>query len=440
MIQILQLLLSLSILVVLHELGHYLAAKFFGCRVEKFYLFMDWPYALFKKKIGETEFGIGCAPLGGYVKIAGFVDESMDSEGFESEPESWELRAKPAWQRLIIMLGGIFVNLILAWVIYSMIAFSWGEKYTPMSSLVDGFSFSPSAKKLGFVDGDQILSIDGEVLAEYDPMLMSVILFEGAENIKVLRGGVEKNIEIQESVVNKIIKGIERGSGPFMSPNVRWLVGGFVDGAPSKKSGVEVGDRILSIDSLPTLFYQPQAVFEYLSLRKNTNVSLKVNRGFNTFFIDVPVGDDGKIGIFPSNGEYEKLRTYSFFNSFSAGLDKTSRMIKMYVGQIKTMFNPSTGAYKHMGGFISIGQMFPSDWNWLVFWSMTALLSIILAIMNLLPIPALDGGHALIAVIEMVSGKKIPLKVLMPLQVAGMVLLLGLVLYANGMDVWRLFN
>jgi len=440
MIQIIQLLLSLSILVILHELGHYLAAKFFGCRVEKFYLFMDWPYALFKKKIGETEFGIGCAPLGGYVKIAGFVDESMDSAGFESEPEPWELRAKPAWQRLIIMLGGIVVNILLAWFIYSMVALSWGEKYIPMSSLVDGFSFSENGEKLGFEDGDQIISIDGEKLVEYDRMLMSTLLFEGANSVSVFREGRIKSIEIKDAVVKEIIQNIEQGSEPLLSPNLGWFVGSFPSGSSAKKSGVEVGDRIMAIDSLATTYYNQGEVFNYLASCSLKPVSLKIERSFKTFVINVPIDEDGKLGVFPSIDRYEKVRTYSLLGSFSAGLKKTKRVVKMYVGQVKTMFNPSTGAYRHMGGFITIGQMFPSEWNWLVFWSMTALLSIILAIMNLLPIPALDGGHALIALVEMISGKKIPIKVLMPLQVAGMIILFGLVLYANGMDVWRLFN
>ena len=439
MTQLIQLLLSLSILVVLHELGHYLAAKFFGCRVEKFYLFMDWPYALFKKKIGETEFGIGCAPLGGYVKIAGFVDESMDSSGFESEPQPWELRAKPAWQRLIIMLGGIVVNILLAWFIYSMIALSWGEKYTPMSSLVDGFSFSESGEKLGFEDGDQIISIDGEKLVEYDPMLMSTLLFEGANSVSVFREGGIKSIEINDAVVKEIIQGIGQDSEPLLSPNFGWFVGSFTEGSSAKESGVEVGDRILAIDSLETQYYNQNGL-NYLASCSLKTISLKIERSFKTFVINVPLGEDGKLGVYQSLDRYEKVRKYSLLSCFSAGLKKTKRVVKMYVGQVKTMFNPSTGAYRHMGGFITIGQMFPSEWNWFVFWTMTAMLSVILAIMNLLPIPALDGGHALIALAEMVSGKKIPIKVLMPLQVAGMIILFGLVLYANGMDVWRLFN
>ena len=445
MIQVLQLLLSLSILVILHEFGHYAAARFFGCRVEKFYLFMDWGMgkwdgSLFKKKVGETEFGVGWAPLGGYVKIAGFIDESMDVDGVESEPKYWELRSKPAWQRLIVMLGGIFVNIILAWFIYSSILFYWGEQYLPMEKLVDGFSFNEGGEWLGFQDGDQIKSIDGVELTEYDPMfVVSSILFDGAQRVEVLRGNESMLLTLDASLINHVISNMQSYEGNLISPNFRWVVGEVFPTSPLKKTVLKEGDRIIAIDTLKTTFLT-KGVREYLMSRAGQKISLtyedtKLRRGVITCIVP----DDGFLGV-DLGVEYHKNKKYSFLQSIPAGFNKTSGMVKMYWGQIKTIFNPKTGGYKHVGGLISIGKMFPGNWNWLSFWSMTALLSIILAIMNLLPIPALDGGHALIAIIEMVSGKKLPLSVLMPLQLVGMVLLFALLIYANGMDVVRLFN
>ncbi|MAQ69846.1 MAG: RIP metalloprotease RseP [Flavobacteriales bacterium] len=440
MIQFLQFLLSLSILVVLHEFGHYITARMFGCRVEKFYLFMDWPYALFKKKIGDTEFGIGCAPLGGYVKISGFVDESMDDGGLEKEPEAWELRGKPAWQRLIVMLGGIIVNVVLAWFIYSMIAFSVGQKYIPIENLKDGFTFSEDAKRLGFEDGDQLVSMGGVVLKEFDPMMiMSGVLFEGETEIVVLRSGQKINLNIDKSIVNDIIKNLSQESPPLMEPNIKWIVGGVVESSVAEDAGLEVGDRIIFINDFNTIYYNNN-VREYLLTQAGQNVVLTIDRLGKKYPVKVALGDDGFLGVIPSAGDYEKIKTFSFLKSFSAGFKKTKETIAMYWGQVKTIFNPATGAYKHLGGMITIGSMFPGEWNWLTFWSMTAFLSIILAVMNLLPIPALDGGHALIAFGEMLTGKKLPIKVLMPLQIVGMVILLMLVLYANGMDIVRLFN
>ncbi len=445
MIQILQLLLSLSILVVLHEFGHYAAARFFGCRVEKFYLFMDWGVSgwsgsLFKRKFGDTEFGIGWVPLGGYVKIAGFIDESMDSKGVESEPQEWELRSKPAWQRLIVMLGGIFINVVLAWFLYSIILFYWGEKYIPMEKLVDGFSFNEGGELLGFQDGDKIKAIDGVDLMEYDPMfVMSSILFEGAQSVDLIRNNETITLFLDKSAINTVISNIQTYEGNVISPNFKWIVDEIFSTSPLKSSLLKEGDRIVKIDSLDTQFITTEAKKYLLSkVGKSIKLTYRDSRS-NENTIKLTVPNDGLLGVGITRGYYDDKR-YTFGGSISAGFKKTSETIKMYWGQVKTIFNPKTGGYKHVGGLISIGKMFPGDWNWLAFWSMTALLSIILAIMNLLPIPALDGGHALIALIEMISGKKLPLSVLMPLQIIGMVLLFTLLIYANGMDVVRLFN
>tara|TARA_B100000965_G_scaffold364057_1_gene347431 strand:- start:882 stop:2204 length:1323 start_codon:yes stop_codon:yes gene_type:complete len=440
MIQALQLLLSLSILVVLHEFGHYITAKMFGCRVEKFYLFMDWKFAIFKRKIGETEFGLGWLPLGGYVKISGFVDESMDDSGLDTPPEPWELRAKPAWQRLVVMLGGVVVNILLAWFIYSMILFSWGETYMPIKALDSGFSFNEGGEMLGFVDGDILISIDGAELIEYDPMnIASAILFEGAKDVQLIRSGKNMSLEIDPSSVNRVINNIGSFSGNLIEPNIKWFVGGFVPGSLGEKYGLKTGDQITLVNKMQTPFYNNE-IREYLQSQANKTVLLTILRNGYVKELSIPLSEDGFLGVIPSTEKYEKTRSFSFLQSFPAGFIKTKKMTNMYWGQVKTIFNPKTGGYKHVGGVISIGKMFPGEWNWFVFWSMTALLSIILAIMNLLPIPALDGGHALIALGEMLTGKKLPIKILMPLQIAGMIMLFALLIYANGMDVIRLFN
>ena len=440
MIQFLQLILSLAILVVLHEFGHYITAKFFGCRVEKFYLFMDWKFALFKKKIGETEFGVGWLPLGGYVKIAGFVDESMDDEGLESPPQPWELRSKPAWQRLIVMLGGIIVNILLAWFIYSMILFSWGESYLPVENIRDGFSFNEGFEKLGFVDGDQLLSIDGVDLFEYDgQMVVSSILFDGAKNVVVKRGDKIVSVQIDPDSVNNIINNIQIYSGALITPNIRWVVGEFLPNSVGERAGLIKNDRIIAINDFKVDFFTSD-VTSYLQSLAGQQITLTIERGSDWIKeLDMVLGEDGMVGVVPSRVGYER-RSYSFLKAIPAGFKKTQNTIAIYWGQVKTIFNPKTGGYKHVGGVISIGKLFPGEWNWLHFWSMTAFLSIILGVMNLLPIPALDGGHALIAVLEMLSRRKIPLKVLMPLQVVGMILLFAILIYANGMDVIRLFN
>ena len=440
MIQAIQLLLSLSILVVLHEFGHYITAKMFGCRVEKFYLFMDWKFAIFKRKIGETEFGLGWLPLGGYVKISGFVDESMDDSGLDTPPEPWELRAKPAWQRLVVMLGGVVINILLAWFIYSMILFSWGETYMPIKTLDDGFSFNEGGEMLGFVDGDILISIDGTELIEYDPMnIASAILFEGAKDVQLIRSGKSMTLEIDPNSVNSVINNISSFSGNLIEPNIQWIVGGFVPGSLGEKHGLKTGDQITLVNKMQTPFYSNE-IREYLQSQANKTVLLTILRDGYIKELSIPLSEDGFLGVIPSTKKYEKTRSFSFLQSFPAGFIKTKKMTSMYWGQVKTIFNPKTGGYKHVGGVISIGKMFPGEWNWFVFWSMTALLSIILAIMNLLPIPALDGGHALIALGEMLTGKKLPVKILMPLQIAGMIMLFALLIYANGMDVIRLFN
>ena len=461
-IQIIQLLLSLSILVVLHEFGHYATAKFFGCRVEKFYLFMDWKFALFKKKIGETEFGIGWLPLGGYVKIAGFIDESMDTKGVETAPQPWELRAKPAWQRLIVMLGGIFVNVVLAWFIYSMSFFILGKNTLPIENLKDGFTFNSSAEKLGFQDNDIIVSVDNKQLKNYSSLISSNILFGSTKKVVVERMGRKVTITINQDSINSIIKNdLSRESAngpPFIQPNFRWEVGGFANNY--KGEGLMIGDRFLAIDTIKTDFISVGETGLLNNHRENltnhirsfngSSIGVTVERRGQRFDLFLPVDSTGKIGVYHNiqnvkqgeiiiNSPYYEKNPIGLFSAFKEGAYRTNDVIKMYVGQVVLIFSPSTGGYKHVGGVDTIRKLFPKTWDWANFWALTAFLSIILAVMNLLPIPALDGGHALIAFGEMVTGRKLPIKVLMPLQIAGMVILFALMIYANGMDLLSYF-
>lgn len=448
MIQALQLLLSLSLLVTLHELGHYIAAKAFGCKVEKFYLFIDWNFALFKKKIGETEYGIGWLPLGGYVKIAGIIDESLDTSGLEKDPEPWELRAKPAWQRLIVFLGGVTVNFILAFFIYSLSLVYWGETYLPNDKLKNGVVVNTAGTELGFLDGDKLVSIDGVQVIDFDiAEIMNSILFQGAEEIIVDRGGDNITLRVTKDKINTIIKNLQEYNkeGLIMAPANPWTITGFAsDSTLAESVGLLIGDRITSINKRPTPYNSPSSRLHLRSLA-NQNIKLGVSRvGLDTIF-EFSLGERSEImlgitGPPTFNREDLERKDYSLLSCFPAGWNKTTDMVSSYLGQLKVIFNPKSHGYKHVGGVISIGKMFPESWNWEVFWNMTAILSIILAIMNLLPIPALDGGHALIAIGEMITGKKIPIKILEYLQVIGMVMLFTLLIYANGMDVVRLFN
>ena len=448
MIQALQLLLSLSLLVTLHELGHYLAAKAFGCRVEKFYLFIDWKFSLFKKQIGETEYGIGWLPLGGYVKIAGIIDESLDTDGLEKDPEPWELRGKPAWQRLIVFLGGVTVNFILAFFIYSLSLLYWGETYLPNDKLENGIVVNTAGLELGLQDGDKLVSIDGAPIIEFDIAgIMNSVLFQGANEIIVNRNGEATSLIITKEQINTIIKNLQEYNkeGLIMAPANSWTITGFAsDSSLAEGVGLLVGDQIASINGVETPFNSPSSRSLLKSLA-GKKIELGINRmGVDTFF-SFSLGEKaevmlGVVGLPTFDRSDLQIKDYSLLSCIPAGWKKTTNMVDSYLGQLKVIFNPKSHGYKHVGGVISIGKMFPETWNWAVFWNMTAILSIILAIMNLLPIPALDGGHALIAIGEMITGKKLNIKVLEYLQVVGMIMLFTLLIYANGMDVWRLFN
>jgi len=438
-----QLLLSLSILVILHEFGHYITAKWFKCRVEKFYLFFDPWFSLFKKKIGETVYGIGWLPLGGYVKIAGMVDESMDKEALKLPPQSWEFRSKPAWQRLIIMLGGVTMNILTAFILYAMILFVWGEKKIDNSSVVNGIYCADSVLlKFGLKQGDKIISINDKPAKYFDDIPADIIT---SDRIKVLRNGKEELLVMPPDLIGQLVELKKKGVG-FLELRRPAIVGDltdkFFDTLPAKVAGLQHFDKIISVDSTPVQFFDE--ISSILQHKKNSMAQIEVERNNERKYLNVKVSNDGKIGLpYLDLNEMDSLklisvqeRKYGFFAAFPAGISKAGEKLSGYYNQFKKIVNPKTGGYKAVGGFKTMGSIFPTPWDWESFWSITAFLSIILAFMNLLPIPALDGGHVLFTLIEMISGRKPNEKFLEYAQIAGMIILLALMLYANGNDLF----
>jgi regulator of sigma E protease len=437
-----QLLLSLSILVVLHEFGHYITAKWFKCRVEKFYLFFDPWFSLFKKKIGDTEYGIGWLPLGGYVKISGMVDESMDKEQMKLPPQPHEFRSKPAWQRLIIMLGGVTVNVLLAFVIYAMIMFVWGETKTVNSSVKSGIWITDSLMyDIGLRNGDKIVAVNNEEI-KYFEEIPKKILFNGGTAIKVNRNQKDTTINIPIKIIGDLVER-KRSKTPLMIERMPAIVGAFEpkDTSNAKKAGLQYMDKIVKVDSAPVEFMDE--IITYIDAKKKQQINLSVLRNGVPVNLTATVNENGKLGTpllldeqYDSLGVYKlQVTKFGFFQSFPKGVSLAVNSLSDYIDQFKLIFKPSTGAYKGVGGFKSMGSIFSSHhWDWQSFWSITAFFSIILAFMNLLPIPALDGGHVLFTLIEMISGRKPSEKFLEYAQIVGMVLLLSLMLYANGND------
>ncbi len=440
-LKVAQLLLSLSILVILHEFGHYITAKWFKCRVEKFYLFFDPWFSLFKKKIGDTVYGIGWLPLGGYVKIAGMVDESMDKEQLKLPPQPYEFRSKPAWQRLIIMIGGVTVNIILAFLIYAMILMVWGEKKVPVSSLKYGITFNDSIfYSLGFKNGDRILSVDGKEIDDYNKILKKLLVVD--HSVMVERDG--KNVELQmpQDLIGQLVEKRKKSDGPLISPRVPSLVVEVPDTSLAYKAGLRKGDQVMAIDRIPALYMDD--LRNIAAMHKDSQVILQINRAGKSIDIATKISREGKIG-FAGIGYVEQMdslgilkysvRKYGFFESLPAGVRRAGEELVFYIDQFKKILSPSTGAYKGVGGFKAMGSVFSGDgWDWEHFWTITAFFSIVLAFMNLLPIPALDGGHVLFTLIEMFTGRKPSDKFLEYAQIGGMVILLLLMLYANGND------
>jgi regulator of sigma E protease len=435
LVKIAQLLVSLSILIVLHELGHYTLARIFKVRVEKFYLFFDAGFALFRKKFGETEYGIGWLPLGGYVKISGMIDESMDREQMKQPPKPWEFRSKKAWQRLLIMLGGVMVNFLLALLIYILVFFKWGEEYVPVDRMIYGYAFAQEFKDLGLENGDRILALDGKVVERWDIIHHDIVVNE-TKVIQVERDGALMDLQVPEGMTSKLLK-----LRFVMEPRVPCEVGGFWDKGDLAKAGIKLNDRVIGVNNTPIQFYD-----EFVDLTRkeaNTSFDLTILRGADTLDVQATTDENGMFGfsrkMYPDFFGTVVVR-YSFIQSIPAGISRGFEITGSYLKQLKMLFKPETKAYEELGGFIKIGSIFPSTWDWERFWNMTAFLSIILAIMNVLPIPALDGGHVMFLLFEIITGRKPGDKFMEYAQIVGMVLLLSLLLYANLNDIIGLFK
>ncbi len=437
-----QFLLSLSILVVLHELGHFAFAKLFKARVEKFYMFFDAGFSLFKFKKGDTEYGIGWLPLGGYVKISGMIDESMDKEQMKLPPEPHEFRSKPAYQRLLIMVGGVMVNFILAFVIYIAVLYTWGEQYLPAENVKYGVVCDSLAESIGLQDGDKIISLDNEKVERFGQIVPDILL-NSPKSIQFIRDNKQLSVDIPSSFVSDLL---ERGSKGFSLVPVFDLrypysaisIGSVLEESPADIAGLLKGDRIVSIDSVRFQYYDQFQ--DFLLANKSKSVVATLDREGKELEIILTVGEDGKIGFYPAREtglfEFATLE-YTFAESIPAGFNKGIDKLGSYLKQFKLIFSSETKAYKSIGGFITIGNIFPGVWNWQAFWNLTAFLSIILAIMNILPIPALDGGHVMFLLYEIVTGRKPGDKFMEYAQITGMVLLFGLLIFANGNDVWK---
>ena len=438
-IKLSQFLLSLSLLIILHELGHFIPAKLFKTRVEKFYLFFDVKYSLLKKKIGETEYGIGWLPLGGYVKISGMIDESMDKEQMALPAQPWEFRSKPAWQRLIIMLGGVTVNFILAFIIYIGMAFAYGDMFVATADLKDGLLIeNPVMQKAGFQTGDKILAIDGEEILKYDNQMNAQIVM--AKQVLIERNGERQTITMPVDFVDQLSK-LEKG--PLATIRMPFVVGSISEG--SKNKALQPKDIVLRLNEEPAKYMdQAKAILEK---NKNKLIVAGILRNDKEMQVPVQVDADGKLGVQLAGLDLESLeklgyykvskQEFGFFESFPVGIQKGADQLVGYGKQLKMIFNPETKAYKQVGGFAAIFNIFPSTWSWEVFWNITALLSIMLGVMNLLPIPALDGGHVIFLLFEIISGKKPSEKFLENAQMVGIVLLISLLLFANGNDIYK---
>ena len=458
---------SLSILVIIHEFGHYITAKWFKCRVEKFYLFFDPWFSIFKKKVGETEYGVGWLPLGGYVKIAGMVDESMDKEQLKQPPQPWEFRSKPAWQRLIIMLAGVTMNILLAFFIYAMILYKWGETKLPIQNVKDGIWVTDSLmSKIGLKNGDKIEAINGEPVKYFDDIPIKILL---GRQITIERNGKQETVNVPIDMLGQLSEKKGKRSQSLLQPRMPIIVGSFPDTQNSSSTGNPTTyvdtrikdqspnsattpvnkneerllpyDRIIAVDSTSVSYFDEMAPL--LQTKKGDSVTLTVLRNDQPYKTRVLVDTAGRIGFFNIDAVQAdslgilKIETkkYGFLASFPAGVMMTGKQLSSYIQQFKMILNPETGAYKGLGGFKAMASIFPNTgWYWEVFWKITAFFSIILAFMNLLPIPALDGGHVVFTLAEMITGRKPSDKFLEYAQIVGMVILFALLIFANGND------
>ncbi len=431
LIKILQFLLSFSLLVIIHEAGHFMFAKLFGVRVEQFQLFFGRPWVSVVR--GGTRYGIGWFPFGGFVKLAGMIDESMDTGQLRGEPKPDEFRSKPAWQRLLIMIGGVLMNIVLAFVIYVGMCRHWGEAYLATEDMRYGYIFSPGAERMGFRDGDRILTVDGVGYADFRQLWMALIINQEYEVVAV-RDGDTVRFRTPAVPVNDIA-----ADETFIAPRYTFLVGEVLAGSGAQKAGMLPGDRLVALDGRPVEMFD-----EYVGIlggRAGDTVRIDALRGGRRVVLDVEVSPEGKMGATVDMASLTPVhtRSYTFLESIPAGWRRLGSEIGGYWKQLRLVFRPQTEAYKSLGGPLAIGNIFPSQWNWRSFWDITALLSVILAVMNMLPIPALDGGHVLFLLVEVVTGRKPGDKFLIAAQTVGMILLLILVVYATGNDIQRIF-
>lgn len=433
LIQIAQILFILSVLVILHEFGHYLPAKLFKVRVEKFYLFMDPYFSLFKKKIQDTEWGIGWLPIGGYVKLSGMMDESMDSEQMAQPAQPWEFRSKPAWQRLIIMLGGITVNIILAWLIYTVMFSYYGQKYTSTDIVQkNGLMFGESGQNAGFKNGDKILSVDGQIQPKFNRMMIDVLL---GDNVEIERNGVKQIITITDEQKSKILATEGRD---FAEPRLTEV---FVDSVVPKteadKAGLLKGDKIVKINASSIAFYDELTT--QLKAKKSDSVQLTVLRNNEEVVLSSKIDKEGKLGFRPTFKDKENfiiIKDLTVLQAIPAAVKESYTQFVYNIKQFKLILRPKTEAYKQVKSPIGITQRLPKEWNWEFVWGFMAMFSIGLAFMNLLPIPGLDGGHAIFTIAEMITGKTLSVKSAERVQTAGMIILLSLMALTFGKDIY----
>lgn len=433
LIKIIQFFLCFTILVGIHELGHYIMARVFKIRVDKFYIFFDLGFSLFKFRRGHTEYGLGWLPLGGYCKIAGMIDESMDKEFQKQPPQPWEFRSKPAWKRFLVMIAGVVMNVLLAVTIYIGVSYTWGESYFSNEDARWGYNFNETGHNLGFRDGDRLVSIDGGKVENLNTFLNALLITEGDRRVVVERGGeqIELTLPLDELIAMRQNKGYEK----LLVQRMPFLIDSVV--APTA-ARLQKGDEIVGIDEMRGLDYRGYT--DYLKLHAGDSVRLSVVReGGMPVEFKLPVSEEGKLGVFAYNPYKFRTQEYTFWESIPAGFRRAGDMISSYWDQLKMIVQPKTKMYEELGGFLAIGSIFPSTWDWQDFWLKTAFLSIILAVMNILPIPGLDGGHAIFTFWEMVTGRKVSDKVLEGAQYVGLIIILFLLLYANGNDIYRFF-
>lgn len=437
LIKVVQFFMSLSLLVAIHEFGHFIVARIFKIRVEKFYIFFDPWFSLFKWKRGETEYGLGWVPLGGYVKIAGMIDESMDLEQMQAPVQPWEFRAKPAWQRLCVMVAGVVMNILLAMIIYTGIRYVHGESYMANEDVKWGYEFNEAAERMGFRDGDKFISVDGEGLDDVNDMRSRLLLTEGDRTVTVERNGEQLSFTIPfdqlvEMRRNRDYEDLYMIRMPFIIDSVA--------SASALSAGLRAGDEVVACNGVEGVT-AGMLTMDILPAHKGDTLAMSVLRAGERVALSVPVNEEGKIGVMFRNNIFQpRTRTFTFLQAIPAGITLAVDTIADYWEQLKLIFQPKTKMYEELGGFISIGNIFPSEWDWLQFWTMTAFLSVILGVMNILPIPGLDGGHALFTLWEIITGRKPSDKFLEIMQYIGLAILFVLLVYANGNDIVRLFT